>query len=77
MKPKSGIFVLLLLSLQRPAQAICIPDPVRVKHVQGGKEDRMGSDQIKELIGLKIPARKGRIPGLKLTFRYGKMRPFE
>ena len=29
-----------------------------------------GSDQIKELIGLKIPAR----PGLKLTFRFGKFR---
>ena len=37
MKPKSGLFVLLLLSVQRPAQveAICSPDPVRVKHVQG------------------------------------------
>ena len=35
MKAKYGHFV--LLSLQRPAQleAICIPDPVRVKHVRG------------------------------------------
>ena len=29
-------------------------------------------DQIKELIALKIPARKGRILALKLTFRSGK-----
>jgi len=58
MKPKSGLFVLLFLSLQRPAQieAICIPDPVKVKHVRGqvyfasGENRRFLKDAVVEII---------------------------
>jgi len=58
MKPKSGLLVLLFLSLQRPAQveAICIPDPVRVKHVRGqvhfasGENRRFLEDALVEIL---------------------------
>jgi len=58
MKPKCGLFVLLFLSLQRPAhvEAICIPDPVRVKHVRGkvyfasGENRRCLEDAVVEII---------------------------